>query len=152
MLCLSVERQAVRLPSGFCDAELVRRSVARIGPPLVVHTEFGKKKFSVRKRVHFSVNGLSVECESDAELWLACKLVALDHNRWWQAADDNNTLQQIMEETDQMEAEAKARMEAPLEEADFLPEELVTEEEDVTIDEWGQLGYKWFKKEEVVYL
>ena len=115
MLCLSVERKPVRLPSGLCDAELVRRSVARIGPPLVVHTEFGKKKFSVRRRVYFSVNDLSVECENDAELRLACKLVALDHNRW-QTSDDEN-LQHILAETEQMEAEAKERMEAPLSEA-----------------------------------
>ena len=148
MLRLSVERKAVRLPSGFCDAERVHQSVARISPPFTVHTGFSKKKFSVRKRVFFSVDGLSVECENEAELHLACKLVALDHNRW-QTSED---LHEITQETESMEANAKARMEAPLEESDFLPEELVTEEEDVTIDEWSQLGYKWFKKEEVIYL
>ena len=57
-----------------------------------------------------------------------------------------------MAETERMEAEARARMEAPLEEADFLPEELLKEEEDISIDEWSQLGYKWFTKEDVVYL
>jgi len=39
-----------------------------------------------------------------------------------------------------------------LDETDFQPEEIVREEEDITVDEWDQLGYKWFKKEEVVYL
>ena len=43
-------------------------------------------------------------------------------------------------------------MEAPLDETDFQPGEIVREEEDITVDEWDQLGYKWFKKEEVVYL
>jgi hypothetical protein len=43
-------------------------------------------------------------------------------------------------------------MEAPLTEEDFLPGELIKEEEDITIDEWGQRGYKWFRKEDVVYL
>jgi hypothetical protein len=149
-MLLSVERKAIHLPHGYCDAEGVRRCVKRISPPITVHAQFGNNKFSIPRRVHFSVDGLSVECESEGELRLACKLVALDHNRW-QTNDDEN-LQQIISETARMEAEAKARMEAPLEEADFLPEELVTEEEDVTIDEWSQLGYKWFKKEEVVYL
>jgi Nucleotidyl transferase AbiEii toxin, Type IV TA system len=76
MLRLSVERKAVRLPSGFCDAERVHQSVSRISPPFTVHTGFSKKKFSVRKRVFFSVDGLSVECENEAELHLACKLEA----------------------------------------------------------------------------
>ncbi len=144
-MLLSVERKAVRLPHGFCDAEGVRRLVLQQGPPFVVRTE--QRKFRVPRRVFFSVDGLSVECENEAELGLACKLVAQDHNRW-QTSDD---LQRVMDETERMEAEAKEWMEAPLEESDFLPEELVTEEEDVTIDEWGQMGYKWFKKEDVVY-
>ena len=148
MLRLLVERKVVRLPSGFCDADQVHQSVAQTGPPVTVHTGFSQKKFSVRRRVFFSVDGLSVECENEAELHLACKLVALDHNRWRMCED----IHEITKETESMEAEAKARMEAPLEESDFLPEELVTEEEDVTIDEWSQLGYKWFKKEEVIYL
>jgi hypothetical protein len=146
MMKLSVERKEVRLPQGFCDTERVRRLVLQKGPPLVVCAE--QKKFSVRRRVFFSVDGLTVECENEAELRLVCKLVALDHNRW-QTSDD---LQRVLDETERMEAEAKERMEAPLEDSDFLPEEFVTEEEDVSIDEWGQLGYKWFKKEEVVYL
>ena len=104
----------------------------------------------MRKRVFLSVDGLSVECENDNELRFACKLVSLDHNRWQAGGDEN--LQQVLAETERMEAEAKERMEAPLDETDFQPGEIVKEEEDITVDEWDQLGYKWFKKEEVVYL
>jgi DNA-binding transcriptional regulator GbsR (MarR family) len=92
-----------------------------------------------------------VECENESELRFACKLVAVDHNQW-QTTSCNETLQRDMDETEEMEAEAKARMEAPLGEEDYLPEELVDEEEDISIDEWSQMGYKWFNKEDVVYL
>ena len=140
---LSVERKVVRLPSEYCDAARILQCVKRAGPPMLVRPLQGDA-FSVRRRVYFAVDGLSVECDNDDELRLACKLVALDHNR--------DGVEQLTAETEQMEARARAHLEAPLEEEDFLPEELVTEEEDVTIDEWGQMGYKWFKKDEVVNL
>ncbi len=146
---LSVGKKTVRLPSGYCDAGRIREAVAKINPPFLVRPNMGKS-FSVRRRVFLTVDGLSVECENDSELHLACKLVSLDHNRW-QTCDDEN-LQGIMAETEHMEAEARARMEAPLTESDFLPEEILKEEEDISIDEYYQLGYKWFKKDEVVYL
>lgn len=146
---LKVGKKPVRLPQGYCDAEGIRAAVVRLNPPFAVRPLFGQN-FGVRKRVFLSVDGLSVECETEDELRFACKLVAMDHNRW-QAHDDQN-LQEIITETEQMEAEAKARMEAPLTEEDFLPGEIVKEEEDITVDEWSQLGYKWFQKEDVVYL
>jgi hypothetical protein len=148
-MMLSVGQKAIRLTSGYYDSERVHKTVERTNLPLAVRPHFGNKKFSVRKRVFLKVDGLSVECENREELNLACKLVALDHNRW--QTNDEENLNQVME-TEAMETEAKERMEAPLDEADLLPAELVTEEEDVSIDEWSQMGYKWFEKEEVVYL
>ena len=149
MMMLSVGRKAMSLPSGYCDADSVHEVVVRHAPPLVVYP-LASQKFSVQKRIFLSVDGLSVECENEDELYFACKLVAMDHNRC-QTHDDEN-LQQVIAETARMEAEAKARMEAPLGEEDMLPGEIVDEEEDISIDEWGQLGYKWFQKEDVVYL
>jgi hypothetical protein len=149
MMLLSVGKKTVRPPSGYCDADRIHKAVKTINPPFSVRPHVGKS-FNVRRRVFLTVDGLSVECDNDDELRFACKLVSLDHNRW-QTCDDEN-LKGIMAETAHMEAEAKARMKAPLEESDFLPEEILKEEEDISIDEWSQLGYKWFKKEEVVYL
>lgn len=149
MMMLSVGKKTVRLPAGYCDADRIHGAVGKINPPFTVLPNMGKR-FSVRRRVFLTVDDLSVECENDNELRFACKLVSLDHNRW-QTCDDEN-LHGIVAETERMEAEARARMEAPLEEADFLPEELLKEEEDISIDEWGQRGYKWFGREDVVYL
>jgi hypothetical protein len=148
-MMLTIGRKAMRLPQGYCDAERIKGAVDRHNPPFSVHPQYGQH-FSVRKKVFLSVDGLLVECENEDELYFACKLVALDHNRW-QTHDDEN-LHQIMDETARMEAEAKTRMEAPLGEEDILPGEIVTEEEDISIDEWSQRGYKWFQKEDVVYL
>ena len=144
-------RKAVNLPARYCDADEIHSAVARLNPPFTVCPQQGGS-FSVRRKVFLSVDddALSVECENEDELYFACKLVAMDHNRW--QVHDSGNLKQIIAETEQMEAEAKARMEAPLTEEDFLPEELIKEEEDITIDEWSQRGYKWFRKEDVVYL
>ena len=156
MMLLSVgPKNPVGLPSRYCDADYIHHTVDRLNPPFSVHPQVsGKKKpFSVRTRVFLSVEGLSIECENENELHFACKLVAMDHNRWQQQTNCcDERQQQDMDETAAMEAEAKARMEAPIGEEDFLPEELVDEEEDISIDEWSQMGYKWFKKEDVVYL
>ena len=147
MLC--VGKRMVKLPPGYCDADTIRDAVRRMNPPFVVHPHTGKD-FSVRKRVFLSVDGLSVECENDDSLRFACKLVSLDHNRW-QTCDDEN-LQNTLAETELMEAEARERMRAPLKEEDFLPEEILKEDEDITLDEWSQMGYKWFTRQEAVYL
>lgn len=148
MMMLSVGKRAVDLPQGYCDADRVHEAVARRNPPFAVRPQSGKD-FSVKQRVFLRVDGLSVECESEDELRFACKLVAMDHNRW-QTHDDEN-LQQIIAETEQMEAAAKAHMEAPLTEEDFLPEEIIREEEDISVEEWSQRGYKWFQREDLIY-
>ena len=153
LLQLSVGRKPIiSLPPRYCDADCIRREVDRLNPPFVVHPSGQKSSssFSVRKRVFLSVEKLSIECENENELCFACKLIAMDHNQWQTNCDE--TLQSDMDETVKFEMEAKARMESPLGEVDFLPSELVDEEEDISIDEWGQMGYKWFNKEEVIYL
>ena len=151
MMMLLVGRKPINLPPRYCDADSIRREVERHNPPFSVQPQTGKP-FSVRKRVFLSLeNHLSVECENESELRFACKLVAADHNQW-QTTSCDETLQRDMDETAEMEVEAKARMEAPLGAEDYLPEELVDEEEDISIDEWSQMGYKWFNKEDVVYL
>jgi hypothetical protein len=149
MMILLVGQKTVGLPSGYCDANSIHRAVDRLNLPFAVHPNVGKS-FSVRKRVFLSVDGLSAECENENEVHFACKLIALDHNRWQSHEDES--LQQVIDETERMEAEAKARMEAPLTEEDMLPEEIVDEVEDITIDGWSQMGYKWFNKEDMVYL
>ncbi len=150
-MVLSVGKKALRLPSGYLDTDQILRAVIRHNPPFAVHAQHPPpgRDFSVRKPVFLSVDDLSVECEDEGELRFACKLVAMDHNRW--QAHDGENLQEVMAETNRMEEEAKARMEAPLTEEDFLPEELVHEEEDISIEEWSQRGYKWFRGEDVIY-
>ena len=86
-----------------------------------------------------------MECEGDGELRLACKLAAEDHNRW-QQPDDTCT---VVEETLRMEEDARNRLN---QEADEEEDQKVCEEEDITLEEWSQLGYKWFKKDEMVYI
>ena len=151
MLLLLVGRKPISLPPRYCDADCVRREVDRLNPPFSVHPQPPGKPFSVRKRVFLSVEKLSVECENENELCFACKLMAMDHNQWQTNCDE--TLQSDMDETARFEMESKARMDSPLGGEDLsFPEELVDEEEDISIDEWSQMGYKWFNKEEVIYL
>ena len=85
---------------------------------------------------------MRVECEGDGELRLACKLSAEDHNLW-QTPADNSTA-----ETEEIERAVEEHMRAPAEEDQETPKE----EEDITLDEWAQMGYKWFKKDEVIYI
>ncbi len=146
---LSVGKRNVLLPSGYCDADRIHKAVSRLNIPFTVHPQTSQS-FCVNKRVFFSVDGLSIECENENELRFACKLVSMDHNRW-QTCDSEN-LQNVLEETERMEAEAKEKMDAQLVEEDFLPGEIIKEDEDITIDEWSQMGYKWFKRDEVIYL
>ena len=148
-MMLSVGKKNVPLPPGYCDVDRIQAAVTRMNPPFTVHPKPGKS-FSVKGRVFFSVDGLSVECENEKELHFACKLASLDHNRWQTC--DNENLQNTLAETELMEAEARERMRAPLKEEDFLPEEILKEDEDITLDEWSQMGYKWFTRQEAVYL
>ena len=141
---LFVGKRPVRLPcSRPCDADDVLLEVGRINPPFCVHPADGKP-FTIRRRVFLEAIGLRVECEGDGELRLACKLSAEDHNRW-QMPDDSLA---VIGETLRMEENAeRALMEGEVEE-----DTEAHEEEDITLEEWSQLGYKWFKKDEMVYI
>ena len=139
MLRLFVERRPVRLPRRRCEAEDVCKAVGRSNPPLVVHTP-GGDRFCVRRRVYFEAGDVRLECENEAELRFACRLSAEEHNLRYAPHDDR--------ETQRMEDAARARLEAP----DSEPEDVPKEEEDISLQEWEQLGYKWFKKDEVSYL
>ena len=119
------------------------REVRRLNVPFVVKGPDGKS-FSVRRRVYLTTNGVRVECENDDELLLACKLVMEEHNQW-QTPDDTHS---ITLDTEAMEREVARRMDEP----DDSPCEAPKEEEDISIEEWGQMGYKWFRREEVLYI
>ena len=139
MLRLFVERRPVRLPLRQCDSEDVCKAVGRLNPPLVVHTPCGGR-FCTRRRVYFEAGDIRLECENEAELRFACRLSAEEHNMQYVSHDDH--------ETKRMEDAVRARMEA----SDSEPEDVPKEEEDISLQEWEQLGYKWFKKDEVSYL
>ena len=138
---LYVGRRTIGLPGRPCEAEDVRSLVERANPPFVVRNGEGGG-FSARRRVFLSVEGVRVECENDQEVFLACKLLSEDHNQW-----------QIPDEAWRC-TEETARMERAIEEgASEEPEdERATETEDITIEEWGQMGYKWFRREDVLYI
>ena len=138
-------RQSVHMPQRRpCDTDEVRREVDRINPPFCVHPTDGAP-FMIRRRVFLEAEDLRVECEDEGELRLACRLVAEDHSRW-QQSDDTHAL---VQETRRMEDNAHLRREE--EDADDDPR-APCEEEDITLEEWSQLGYKWFKKDDMVYI
>ena len=139
---LTVERKRVQLPQRCCSAEEVERAVECANPPFVVQPENGER-FCVRRKVFLNADGLRVECENQDELHFACKLSAEDHNRW-HMTDDTAA---VMAETQHLEQRA-AFDDGPPEESDDEPKE----EEDISIAEWGQLGYKWFKRDDVLYI
>jgi hypothetical protein len=142
---LLVGKRPVRLPwSRTCDADDVRREVDRANPPFCVHPA-DAPPFAIRRRVFLEAMGLRVECEGDGELRLACKLSAEEHNRW-QLPDDSRA---VIQETLSMENATKTWMEE--EETDDEGGR-VCEEEDITLEEWSQLGYKWFRKDEMAYV
>lgn len=145
---LLVGRRPIRLPSQQCDADNVRRAVERINPPFVVMGSPGKEgRFAVRRRVFFETEGVRAECENDGELGLACKLMAESHNQWQEG--DHQT-RACIEETSRMELAAeKARAQADSSEGG---EDEAQSEEDISIEEWGQMGYKWFRREDVTYI
>ena len=88
--------------------------------------------------------GLRVECDGDGELSLACKLSAEDHNLW-QTSEDTHA---CVQDTDRIEQKIQEHMQEPADEEDDAPRE----EEDISLLEWAQLGYKWFKRDEVTYI
>ena len=140
MIHLDVERKPIHPPRGFCDPQDVESAVARSAPPMVVQPESGKW-FSVRRRVYLSVGeNVRVECENDGEIGMACKLVAADHNQW-QVEDDTR---EVLADTERVEDEVQKWMEAPLEEAE-KEEKVVDEDDDISMEEWSQMGYRWFQ-------
>lgn len=151
---LLVGRRPVRLPPRRCEAECVRRAVERINPPFVVVAGRDSRDgetpsgFSVRRRVFFEAEDARVECESDGELALACKLMAEGHNRWDEFGDPHARAH--TDDTRRMELAAAAHME----EAESSDDDAdgARSEEDISIEEWGQMGYKWFRREDVSYI
>jgi hypothetical protein len=140
---ISVGKRPVILPPRPCAADDVLREVLRLNPPFVVKGPDGKN-FSVRRRVFMATNGVRVECENEAELRMACKLSAEEHNQW-QTTDDAH---RVTLDTEAIEQEVAQRMDEP----DDSPSEIPKEEEDISVEEWGQMGYKWFRREEVLYI
>jgi hypothetical protein len=144
MTTLSVGKRKVTLPPRPCFVDDVLHEVRRLNPPFVVKGG-PQKEFSVLRRVFLNAaTGVRVECENEHELRLACKLCAEEHNQW-QTPDDAH---RVIEETERMEQEAERRLAEP----DDSPSEAPREEEDISIQEWDQLGYKWFRREDVLYI
>ena len=141
---LTVEQRTVKLPNRMCDEVDIRQTVHSLNPPFVVDVGRGKR-FSVRRKVFLhDGNGLKVECENEDELRMACKLCAESNNRWHSPEDTQATVL----ETEWMETESAKRLLEPC----VMEDEAPKEEEDISIQEWSQLGYKWFKHEDVMYI
>jgi hypothetical protein len=141
---LSVGKKYVNIKSHTADE--IMKEVQQSNVPFVVKSDGGD--FTTRQRVFFSNENVRVECENEHELRFACKLVEEDI---WQNTDvrdlEEDTLACI-DETKKMEKLIEARMQEPEEIIETEP----TEEEDISIEEWGQLGYNWFERDEVVYM
>ena len=118
--------------------------------PFVVaanNTNNAEQRFAVRRRVFLCAEDARVECENEHELGLAFKLITEYHNRW-QEFDEQN--QKCIEETEKIELETKLRMEN--EDSTGSSEDEAQSDEDISIQEWGQMGYKWFRREDVTYI
>ena len=76
-LCVG-KRRAVRLPPRACGVDEVRRLVNRENPPFVVVVDQpAKASFKAKGRVFITTErGARVECETESEIWFACRLVA----------------------------------------------------------------------------
>jgi hypothetical protein len=135
---LLVGKREVRLPERMIGAQDVRREVDRVNVPFVVHTPSGR--FKATQRVFLEAEDARVECEGEAEVDFACRLASERHNLYQAPYVDWDT--------ERIEAEVEAHMAAP----DSEDESQVTEEQDISIQEWEQLGYKWFRKEDVLYI
>lgn len=141
MMMITVGQRKVTLPPRPCFADDVLHEVQRLNAPFVVK---GPKEFKVRRRVFLTANGVRVECDNEHEVRLACKLCAEEHNQW-QTSDDTR---RVMRETEEIEEETKQRLAQP----DDSPSDAPVEEEDISIEEWSQMGYKWFRREDVLYI
>jgi hypothetical protein len=150
-----VGRRQVQLPQQKCTPDDVRLAVERRNPPFVVaHTDPSpgsqstQRRFSIRRRVFLATENARVECENDGELGLACKLVAEDHSRWQEYEDQSAA---CGEDTSEMEKNAENLLAGPVSDDEEEGGDNAQSEEDISIEEWGQLGYKWFRREDVVY-
>jgi hypothetical protein len=144
---LVVGHRSVLLPSRHVSPDDVRRAVEKINRPFIVAAANSpEKRFSVRRRVFFSTDDVRVECENEGELGLACKLISEDHNRW---QDSDNRNLECIEETERMEQATLTRL-ASDDTASSGDE--AQSDEDISIQEWGQMGYKWFRREDVAYV
>jgi hypothetical protein len=122
----------------------VHELVSRARRPFVVRKADGSG-FRTLPRVFLTTEaGARVECEDENELRFACRLVAEESSL---CRDDNNL--ECVRETEAIERTVKEFMNDPTESEE---EGEVKEEEDISIEEWGQLGYKWFKNDEVHYI
>jgi hypothetical protein len=139
---LFVGKRPIRLPGRRCDAADVCREVSRANPPFFVSPTDGRP-FTVKRRVFLEAEGLRVECEDEGELRLACKLSAEAHNLW-QTQDETLDVIRDTERAERAIAEAQADEEE-------METGAPNEEDDITLEEWSQLGYKWFKKDEMIY-
>ena len=81
-----------------------------------------------------------MECEGDVEVNFACRLAAEKHNV--------GQISYIDWDAERIEAEVEEHMNA----SDSEDESQPTEEQDISIQEWEQLGYNWFRKEDVLYI
>ena len=142
---LLVGRRPIQLPSRQCAPDDVRRVVERANRPFVVDTGTDQR-FAIRRRVFISTEDVRAECENDGELGLACKLIAEDHNRW-QECDDQN--RKCLEETEQIESEIREREEN---DGTSSSGDEAQSDEDISIQEWGQMVYKWIKRVDVTYI
>ena len=143
---LSVGRRRMTLPARHCEPDDVRAAVRRWNPPFVAVKPSGERMFSTRRPVFLTCcdDAVRVECADDGEIGLACKLVAADHNRGY-PWDDNHL---VTAETERAEREAEERLNAPDDES----ESSAQEEEDISIESWNQMGYKWFRNQDTLYI
>lgn len=123
--------------------EDVYRLVSRARCPFVVKTADGKG-FKTTPRVFLATeSGVRVECENEDEIRFACRLIEEETR-----ADSSTN--ECIRETEAMERTASEFINDPAESDEDEGEP--KEHEDISIEEWAQLGYKWFKQEEVHYI
>jgi hypothetical protein len=145
MMNLEVGRRRVPLPDRHCEAEDVRAAVGRLNPPFVALDGSSRPLVRTRRPVYLAWDANRVRCEDDAEVAFACRLVAVDHSS---ARDDSNW--RCMAETRGMEEAFEARMAAAESSSDS--ESGATEEDDISIEGWSQMGYSWFRNQDACYV
>ena len=140
---LFVGKRPIQTRSAAVSEGDVQRLVSRARRPFVVRTPDGGGFKSLPRVFVVTEAGARVECEDEHEVRFACRLVAEESGL---CRDDENL--ECVRETEAMERKATAHMNDPAESSEDEP----CDEEDLSIEEWGQLGYRWFKQEEVHYI